>query len=157
MSARAIASGQTDAAFEAQYPKLAQMLARAGADPDLAQRERTIALAERLLELATSQATSHAKSESQATNDAGLAIFEACAPDSVYQKVRAAMDLRSRDEGVARAQDAQVEALAAQMRAASKGPAGPHGPHRPHGPVGLVGPHGPHGPHGPVGPHGPAE
>ena len=118
MSARAIASGQTDAAFEAQYPKLAQMLARAGADPDLAQRERTIALAEQLLELA----------KSKATNEAGLAIFEACAPDSVYQKVRAAMDLRSRDEGVARAQDAQVEALAEQMRAASRGRAGPAGP-----------------------------
>ena len=117
MSVRALASGQADAAFTAQSPKLAQMLARASADPDLAQRERTIALAEQLLELA----------KSKATNEAGLAIFEACAPDSVKRKLREAIELRSRDAGVAQAQDAQVEQLAAQLRdrEARQGPGGP--------------------------------
>ena len=108
-TARALATGSTDEAFTARFPKLSEMLVRAR-DQDPETRERTIALAEQLLEL----------SKTKATNEAGLAIFEACAPDSVKQKLRAAIDLRSRDEGVARAQDAQVEQLAAQLRAAEK-------------------------------------
>jgi hypothetical protein len=106
----------TDDAFTAQYPKLSEMLVRAR-DQDPETRERTIALAEQLLEL----------SKTKATNEAGLAIFEACAPDSVKQKLRAAIDLRSRDARVAQAQDSQVEQLAAQLRAreARQGPAGP--------------------------------
>ena len=98
---RGIVEGKPSADFEAKYPKLARMLARVGEERDEAKRESAIVFAEKLVALAAQE------NRDAATKDAGILIFERCAPEETRRKLASALATRSEEEC-----DAQIDLLA---------------------------------------------
>ena len=98
---REIVEGKPSADFEAKYPKLARMLALVGEERDEAKRESAIVFAEKLVALAAQE------NRDAATKDAGILIFERCAPEETRRKLASALATRSEEEC-----DAQIDLLA---------------------------------------------
>ena len=98
---RGIVEGKPSADFEAKYPKLARMLALVGEERDEAKRESAIVFAEKLVALAAQE------NRDAATKDAGILIFERCAPEETRRKLASALATRSEEEC-----DAQIDLLA---------------------------------------------
>ena len=98
---RGIVEGKPSADFEAKYPKLARMLALVGEERDEAKREGAIVFAEKLVALAAQE------NRDAATKDAGILIFERCAPEETRRKLASALATRSEEEC-----DAQIDLLA---------------------------------------------
>ena len=100
-SVREIAEGKPSAAFDAKYPKLARILAQVSEERDEAKRESAIVFVEKLVALAGQE------NKEAATKDAGIMIFERCAPEQTRRKLASALATRSEEEC-----DAQIALLA---------------------------------------------
>ena len=99
-SVREIAEGKRNAEFETKYPKLAGMLSGVRHENE-AKRESTIAFVEKLVALAAQE------NRDSATKDAGIMIFERCAPEETRRKLASALATKSEEYC-----DAQIDLLA---------------------------------------------